>query len=67
MYIPLLSFQLPIPWESKIPKNGKRNVIIGDLHRSKRISFYFTKEKIIKNKYKKADFPTKFIDSGLKF
>ena len=56
--------KLRTPWDSKIPKKYKRNVIVGDLHRSKRISIDFTKEKIIiKNKFKKVDFPTKFIDS----
>ena len=59
--------KLPTSWNSKIPKKYKCNVIIGDLHRSKRISTDFTKEKsIIKNKFKKADFPTKFIHSVLK-
>ena len=43
------------------------NVIIGDLRRSKRIRSYFIKEKIIKDKFKKADFPTKFIDSVIKY
>ena len=57
--------KLPTPWNSKIPKKYKRNVIIGDLHRSKRISTDFTKEKsIIKNKFKKAVF--QFIDSVIK-
>ena len=41
--------KLPTPWNSKIPKNYKHIVIIGDLHRSKRISTVFTKEKNIKN------------------
>ena len=59
--------KLPTPWNSKIPKKYKRNVIIGDLHRSKRISTDFTKEKsFIKNKFEKGDFPTKFIDSVIK-
>ena len=59
--------KLPNPWNSKIPKKYKRQVIIGDLHRSKRISADFTKEKnIIKTKFKKADFPSKFIDSVIK-
>ena len=39
--------KLPTPWNSKIPKKYKRNVIIGDLHRSKRISTDFTKKKIL--------------------
>ena len=57
----------PTSWNSKIAKKYKHNVIIGDLHRSKRISTNFTKEKhIIKNKFKKANFPTKFIDSVIK-
>ena len=52
---------------SKIPKKYKRNAIIGDLLRSKRISTDFTKEKsFIKNKFEKGDFPTKFIDSVIK-
>ena len=59
--------KLPTPWNSKIPKKYKRNLIIGYLHRSKRISTDFTKEKnIFKNKFKKVDFPTKFIDSVIK-
>ena len=59
--------KLPTPWNSEIPKKYKRNVIIGNLHRSKRISTDFAKEKIIiKNKFKKADAPSKFIDSVMK-
>ena len=46
--------KLPTPWNSKIYKKYKRNVMIGDLRRSKQISTDFTKEKIIKNKFKKA-------------
>ena len=42
----------PTPWESKIPKKYKCKVIIGDLHRSKRITTDFTEEKVIKNKLK---------------
>ena len=42
--------KLPTPWNSKIPKKHKRNVIIGDLHRSKQISTNFTKEKKILSK-----------------
>ena len=58
--------KLPTPWNSKIPKKYKRNVIIGDLHRSKQLSTDFTKEKKIKNKFKKVDFPTKYISSVIK-
>ena len=57
--------KLPTPWNSKIPKKYKRNVIIGDLHRSKQVSTD-SKEKNIKNKFKKTDFPTKFIDCVIK-
>ena len=42
--------KLPTPWNSKIPKKYKHNVIIGDLHRSKRISTDFTKEKKLKKR-----------------
>ena len=59
--------KLPTPRNSKIPKNYKRNVIIGDLHRSKRISTDFTKEKKYQKQIKKTpDFPTKFVDSVMK-
>ena len=59
--------ELPTPWNSEIPKKFKPNVIVGDLHRSKQTSTNFTKEKnIIENKFKKADCPAKFIDSGIK-
>ena len=59
--------KFPTPWNSKIPKKYKRNVIIGDLYRLKQISTDFTKEKnIIQNKFKKVDFRTKFIDSVIK-
>ena len=45
--------KLPLtPWESKIPKKYKCKVIIGDLHRSKRITTDFTEENVIKNKLK---------------
>ena len=48
--------KLPTPWNSKIPKKYKRNVIFGDLHRSKLISTDFTKEKILKTNLKKQIF-----------
>ena len=35
--------KLLIPWDSKIPKKYRRNVIIGGLHRSKQISSDFTR------------------------
>ena len=36
--------KLLIPWDSKIPKKYRRNVIIGGLHRSKQISSDFTRK-----------------------
>ena len=59
--------QLPIPWVTKAPKRYKRNTIIGDLHRSKRISSNFNKEiHAIKQKYDKAGYPKRFISSIIK-
>jgi len=56
--------KLPIHWSSKIPKRYKRNSVLGDLHRAKRISSDFQTEVIyIKNKFLKADYPLRFIDS----
>ena len=58
------STKLPIPWSSKVPKRYKRNAIIGDLHRSKRISMNFADEvKHIKSKFLRADYPLRFVDS----
>ena len=51
-----LPTELQTPWNIKIPKKYKRNVIIGDLHTSKRISTDFTKEKISKTNLKKLIF-----------
>ena len=49
--------KLPTLWNSKIPEKYKRNVIIGDLHSSKRISTDFIKEKILsKTNFKKRIF-----------
>ena len=59
--------KLPTPSNSKIGIKYKLNVTTGDLHRSKRISTDFIKEKIIiKNSFKTADFSTKVIDSVMK-
>ena len=40
--------KLRTPWNSKIPRKYKCNAIIGDWHRSKRITTGFTKEKNVK-------------------
>ena len=52
----------PIHWNSAVPKSYKRNVIIGDVHRAKRISCDFDYEiSVIKSKYIKAVYPPKFL------
>ena len=56
--------KLPSPWTSKTPKRYKRNTVSGDLHRSKRISSNFDEEiPLIKEKFMKADYPLRFINS----
>ena len=55
---------LPNHWKSVEPKRYKRNTILCDLHRALKISSNFEKEvKIIKEKFIKAGYPGKFIDS----
>ena len=56
--------KLPVHWSSTVPKRYKRNAVIGDLHRSRRISSNFEKEfKVIKRKFRNADYPPKFLNS----
>ena len=56
--------KLHSPWTSKTPKHYKRKTINGDLHCSKRISSNFDKEKpLMKEKFMKADYPLRFINS----
>ena len=56
--------KLPSPWTCKTPKRHKRNTINGDLHRSKRISSNFDEEiPLIKEKFMKADYPLRLINS----
>ena len=56
--------KLPVHWSSRVPKRYKRNAVIGDLHRSKRISSNFEMEiKVIKRQFRNADYPTKFLNS----
>ena len=56
--------KLPNVWHSKVPKRYKRNAIKTELHRAKRISSDFPSQLIqIKNKYVKANFPIRFINS----
>ena len=54
----------PMHWTSKVPKKIKRNIITNDLHRAKKISTDFAKEKdIINLKYVNAGYPKRFIES----
>ena len=56
--------KLPPHWSSKTPKRYKRNIINGELHRAKKISSDFSKEIIrIRNKFKHAGYPIRFINS----
>ena len=55
--------KLPSPWTSKTPKCYKQNTINGDLHRSKRISNFDEEIPLIKEKFMKADYPLRFINS----
>ena len=52
----------PIHRNSAVPKIYKQNVIIGDVHRAKRISCDFDYEiLVIKSKNIKADYPPRFV------
>ena len=56
--------KLPSPWTSKTPKRYKQNTINDDLPRLKRISSNFDEEiPLIKEKFMKADYPLRFINS----
>ena len=56
--------KLPVPFYSHIPTKYKRNALNGELHRAKRIASNFNKElKLIRDKYTKAKFPSRFINS----
>ena len=55
--------KLPFHRKSAVPRNYKKNVIVGDLHRTNKISYDLEKEIcIIKAKYLKAGYPNGFID-----
>ena len=59
--------KVPLHWFSKTPIRYKRNAIIGDLHRSKRISSYYKDEvTLIRRKYLTAGFPERFVDSVIR-
>ena len=56
--------KLPVHWSSQVPKRYKRNAITGDLYRSIRITSDMDKETdYIKQKFIKADYPKRFINS----
>ena len=59
--------KVPLHWHSKTPVRYKRNAIIGDLTRAKRISSCFQEEvQIIRSKFLTAGFPTRFVDSVIR-
>ena len=56
--------ELPVPGEYKVPKHYKRNTLLRELHRVKKISSSFhEKVKKIKEKFSKVNFPLRFINS----
>ena len=56
--------KLPVHWKSRIPKKYKRNAINTDIHRAAKISSNFQNEKtVIKDKFQKAGFPPRFVES----
>ena len=56
--------KLTFHWTSPVPINYKKNVIIGDLHNVKNLSSNFEQEvRIIRNKYIKAGYSFRFINS----
>lgn len=57
-------YKLPNHWKSRVPKRYKRNAINTDIHRAAKISSNFDNEKkLIKDKFQRAGFPPRFIDS----
>ena len=56
--------ELPVHWTSKIPVRYKRNAILGELHRAKKIASNFDIEiKRIVNKYTSVGFVRSIIDN----
>ena len=54
--------KLPVHWTSKIPVRYKRNAIISELHRAKKIATNFDMEiKRVVNKYTVAGFPSRSV------
>ena len=53
----------PTPWVSNVPKKYKQNTIKTESCRAKRISSNFTNEVTIRNKFKSAGYPMRFVNS----
>ena len=59
--------KIPTHWSTKIPKKMKRNIVTNDLHRAKKICSDFEQElNIIREKYEKASYPQRFVESVIK-
>ena len=59
--------KLPFHWTSSVPKNYKRNIILGELHRASKISSDFDPElKRIKSKFRNSGYPPRFVDSVIR-
>ena len=64
MFCILQRNEITIPLDVCCTKHYKKNVIIGDLHRVKNLSSDFEQEvRIIRNKYIKAGYPFRFVNS----
>ena len=54
--------KITIHWNLEVPKSHRRNAVIGDVHRAKKISCDFDYEiSVKKSKYIKAGYPPKFV------
>ena len=54
--------KIPNHWSSAVPKEYKRNAVLGDFHRAHKISSNFElEEQGIKKKYFHVNFPYNFI------
>ena len=60
--------KLPFHWKFAAPRNYKKNVIVGDLHRANKITSDLEKEiSVIKAKYLKVGYPNGFIGSTINY
>ena len=59
--------KLPTPWKSNIPKRYKRNTIKAELFRAKCVSSNFAnKVTLVRNKFKSAGYPMRFVNSVIR-